>query len=92
MKPILKKLLAIGRGALKGAFPGVAGAVEAVRNAKGVEIEVTTPGGETVKGIAKPHDWYSVIPSLIVSGVIIYGLFTKELDIATIIELLKHFF
>lgn len=82
----------MGRGALKGAFPGIAGAVEAVKNIRGTEIEVTTSAGETVKGIAKPHDWFSVIPSLIVSGVIIYGLFTKELDVNTVIDILKHFF
>jgi len=92
MRPIFKKIIAVGRGALKGAFPGAAGAVEALSNLKGKEVTVTTESGEEVKGIAKPHDWYSVIPSLIVSGVIIYGLFTKELNIETVVELLKHFF
>jgi len=90
MKPIFKKLIAIGRGVLKGAFPGVSGAIEAAKNIKGVEVTVTTPDGQTVTGIAKPHSWYSIVTSIVVGVIIIYGMFSNKLSVTHVVELIKY--
>lgn len=80
IKQIFKRIIQpIGRGIFKGAFPGVSGAIEAIRNAKGVEVTVTTPEGQQVTGTAKPHSWWSIIPSLVAAGFMIYMFFTKQL-------------
>jgi len=96
MNPLFKKVFNIGkaivRGVTKGAFPGVAGAIDAVRNIQGQQVTVLTTEGKEVTGTAAPHSWWSIIPSLIVAGVIIYGLWSKQLDVNTVVDLLKEFF
>lgn len=97
IKQIFKRIIQpIGRGLFKGALPGVSGAIEAIRNTKGVEVTVTTPGGEQVTGLAKPHSWLSIIPSLLAAGFMIYLFVTKQLTedqiesfIEVVIEILK---
>lgn len=80
IKQIFKNIIQpIGRGLLKGSFPGVSGALEAIRNTKGIEVTVTTPEGQQVTGTAKPHSWLSIIPSLVAAGFMIYMFCSKQL-------------
>lgn len=76
---LFKKLGPVLRGALKGAFPGVAGAVEAISNLRGKEVTVTTKDGVEVTGTAKPHSWWSIIPGLATAAFMIYMWHTGKL-------------
>lgn len=90
LKKIGKTILTIGRGLFKGSLPGVAGVIEAIKNRKGVEMTVKTPGGEMVTGIAKPHDPWSYVPGMIVGAIIFYGLYTKKFEPSEVIDIAKQ--
>lgn len=87
MKPIVQKLLSIGRGALKGAFPMIAGGIEAIKNSKGTKVEVTTESGEKVTGTAKLHSPWSYIPNILVGLAVIYAIHTKQIDPKVLVDL-----
>lgn len=85
----IKKIVTpVVRGALKG-FPMINGAVEAIRNRKGVKVEVTNESGEVVSGTVKPHDWKSIITQLAVSGTLIYLFMTGKLSKDSVMDLLS---
>lgn len=92
MIPVLLKIkkivTPIVRGALKGS-PMINGVVEAIRNRKGVNVEVTTESGDIVKGTAKNiHKWSSIIMQLAVSGAFIYLFLTGKITKDSLLEFL----